>query len=267
MEMKKCTALWGATIGDIVGSPYEFNNLKSKDFPLFSVIGFFTDDTAMTVAVADALMNVSPDASDEVIAGRIARRLLDYGRHYPHIGYGHLFREWLKTENPAPYNSWGNGAPMRCSAAGWMADSMESAARLARLSALPTHNHPEGIKAAVVTAQLIYLARTGESMDAMRSFAEKHYAVPVIDEIRESYHFTESSMETMPVVLAAFFESVSFEDTIRNAVSVGGDSDTIAAIAGSIAEAYYGVPEEIIASAENYLDRHLLTKITTFSRY
>ncbi len=252
----------GAIIGDIIGSVYEFHNHKSKDFPLFSQKGFFTDDTVMTIAVGMGLLAAHKEDSDLLEA--LTEAMHDYGNRYPHRGYGGRFRRWLRTPEPHPYNSWGNGAPMRCSAAGWIAATPEKAYELGMYTAGPTHNHPEAMKAAGVTAMLIWHARNGMDMAALRELAGKWYVLPVLDEIRPDYTFDVSCMGTMPVALSAFFESTGFEDAIRNAISVGGDSDTIAAITGSLAEAYYGVPEELWQKACRYLSDELIQNVTTF---
>jgi len=253
----------GAITGDIVGSVYEFDNYRAEDFPLFRNDCFFTDDTVMTIAVADALMSAKGATNEEIIAA-LTEKMQFYGRLYPDAGYGGRFAWWLVRDRPKPYNSWGNGAPMRCSAAGWLASSAEEARRLGSLTAMPTHNHPEGIKAAALTAELIFLARKGVDMAALRERAAREYDLPEIDKIRGTYKFDESSQGTMPVALSAFFESASFEGTVRRAVSAGGDSDTIAAIAGSIAEAYYGVPDDIWSRAEKFLDSRLKAVVDRF---
>lgn len=223
----------GAIIGDIVGSIYEWDNIKFKDFPLFQQSCFFTDDTVMTVAVGEALMQASVWSSKARNTALI-KSMQKWGAEYPNSGYGGSFYSWLISPTPQPYNSWGNGAPMRCSAAGWIAVSAEDAKNLGRQTAKPTHNHPEALKAAECTALLIYLARNGAAIEELRKRAELYYELPLLDEIRPSYQFSEYSQDTMPVALSAFFESTGFEDAIRNAISVGGDSDTIAAITGSI---------------------------------
>ena len=255
----------GAIIGDIVGSVYEFHNHKSKSFSLFSHHDKFTDDTVMTVAVGMGLLRAFETDAD--LLDTLTDFLHDYGNRYPHRGYGGRFRQWLRSSDPQPYNSWGNGAPMRCSAAGWLAKTPEKAFVLGMYTAAPTHNHPEAMIAAGVTAMLIWQARHGMPMDALQELAARYYRIPRLDDIRDAYEFDVSCMGTMPVALAAFFESTGFEDTVRNAVSVGGDSDTIAAIAGSIAEAYYGVPPEIWAHAEEYLTGELMENVTEFSRF
>lgn len=261
----------GAIIGDIVGSVYEWDNIKTKDFPLFREDCFFTDDTVMTVAVGEALINCLTRYKRPCLTPSplqiLTWTMQYYGRRYPDRGYGGRFLDWIYDADPQPYNSWGNGAPMRCSAAGWLATHMDGAEALGALTALPTHNHPEGIRAAALTAELIYLARTRRNMDALWTIAEEAYNIPKLDDVRDTYTFTESSQGTMPVALAAFFESTSFEDAIRNAISVGGDSDTIAAITGSIAEAYYGVPDELWDKAATYLDDHLLACVNRFYDY
>lgn len=255
----------GAIIGDIVGSVYEWHNHKSKDFPLFQPRCSFTDDTVMTVAVAMGMLQAFETGAELLDA--LTDSLHDYGNRYPHRGYGGRFRHWLRSSDPQPYNSWGNGAPMRCSAAGWLAKTPEKAFELGMYTAAPTHNHPEGMKAAGVTAMLIWHARHGMTKEALRELAVKAYELPVLDEIRDSYSFDVSSMGTMPVALSAFFESRDFEDAIRNAISIGGDSDTIAAITGSIAEAFYGVPEMIWAEASGYLTDELRENVEQFYRF
>lgn len=253
----------GAIIGDIVGSVYEFHNIKTKDFPLFVERSRFTDDTVMTCAVADGLMYALENDSE--LLDTLSDFLHNYGCAFPHRGYGGTFKKWLKSDDPQPYNSYGNGAPMRCSAAGWLAATPEKAFELGMYTAGPTHNHPEGMKAAGVTAMLIWHARHGAGMDELRAVAEKYYDIPVLDEIREEYEFDVSSQGTMPVAIAAFLESTNFEDAIRNAVSIGGDSDTIAAITGSLAEAYYGVPDELWSKACAVLDERLIDVTERFS--
>ena len=251
----------GAILGDIVGSVYERHNTKSKAFPLFSPVGRFTDDTVLTCAVAKALMS---DDADVDLLEELTYRLQQFGLLYPHAGYGGAFKRWFRSDYPQPYNSWGNGAPMRCSPAGFVAGSAEKAYALGEATAEPTHNHPEGLKAAGLTAELVWRARHGESRETLRERALELYELPALDEARPTYEFTESSQGTMPVALAAFFESTDFEDAIRNAISVGGDSDTIGAITGAIAEAYYGVPDELWRKATLYLDDYLLKIVTEF---
>jgi ADP-ribosylglycohydrolase len=244
----------GAIIGDIVGSVYEWDNIKTKDFPLFGKRNFFTDDTVMTVAVAEALMNGGrPDDFIDAMKG--------IGRRYPRSSYGDRFYCWVFDDSREPYNSWGNGSAMRVSPCAWCADTLEEAERLAEVSAAVTHNHPEGIKGAQATAAAIYLAREGKTKDEIREAIESKYGYNLsltLDEIRPVYRFNESCQETVPEAITAFLESTDFEDAIRNAISLGGDSDTLTAITGSIAEGAYGVPKEIAEKALSYLDTTLL---------
>lgn len=244
----------GAIIGDIVGSVYEWHDIKTKDFPPFREECFFTDDTVMTVAVAEALMK-GGRKQDFITA------MKKYGRMYPDAGYGGRFGGWLFSDSVEPYNSWGNGSAMRVAAVGWWAKSLDEALELAKVSAAVTHDHPEGIKGAQATAACIYLARTGSSKADIRDYIEETFGYDLsrtLDEIRPGYRFNESCQDTVPQAVTAFLESTDFEDAIRNAISLGGDSDTLAAITGSIAEGAYGVPEEIRDKALTYLDTPLL---------
>jgi len=247
----------GAIIGDIVGSVYEFHNIKTKDFPLFREDCFFTDDTVMTCAVAEAVMKGGKpdDFVDE---------MKRFGRLYPDAGYGGRFLGWLFSGDREPYYSYGNGSAMRVSPCGWMSEGGYEAARL---SAAVTHNHPEGIKGALATYDAIVLARTGFRDDPagckkrIREQIEDKYGYDLsgtLDEIRPTYKFNETCQETVPQAIVAFLESTGFEDAIRNAISLGGDSDTLAAITGSIAEAAYGIPDDLKRKALSYLDLPLL---------
>jgi ADP-ribosylglycohydrolase len=257
----------GAIVGDIVGSVYEWNNIKTKDFPLFTDKCFFTDDTVMTIAVADALMNGG--AEDTLIDS-----MKKYGRMYPDSGYGSRFGSWLFSDDRKPYNSWGNGSAMRVSPCGWIMNCgfcartgmwPSNGRATAKLSAEVTHNHPEGVKGAMAVTDAIFLLRyygggyhntedyavyRDYSMDEIKTKIKEHieqeYGYDLnrtIDEIRPAYRFNESCQETVPEAIIAFLESTDFEDAIRNAISLGGDSDTLAAITGSIAEAAYGIPQ------------------------
>lgn len=246
----------GAIIGDIVGSIYEHHNIKTKEFPLFQNRCFFTDDTVMTAAVADALMQSY--RYDKPLYDTVEECLHTYGKNYPHRGYGGRFKKWLYEEHPEPYESYGNGAPMRSSPAGWITNEPQKAYQIGEATAMPTHNHPEGMKAAGVVAELVCRARNGESMEQLKKVALSYYGIQSLNKMRDWYYFDVSSQGTMPAALTAFFESVDFEDAIRNAISLGGDSDTIAAITGAIAEAYYGVPEEIWSKAASYLDEKII---------
>lgn len=247
----------GAIIGDIVGSRFEFDNLRSKDFVLFTEDCFATDDSIMTLAVAKALLECREDRSD--LGEKTVQCMQQLGRDYPDRGYGGMFARWLHSENPKPYNSYGNGAAMRVSSCGFAARSMEEAILLSRLVTEVTHNHPEGIRGAEATAVAIHLARTRSTIREIRDYIDQHYYRMdfTLDGIRESYRFNETCQETVPQAIMAFLESTDFEDAIRNAISIGGDSDTVGAIAGGIAEAYYGVPEELREKALTYLDEDL----------
>ena len=256
----------GAIFGDIVGSLYEFDNIKTKDFPLFAYGADFTDDSVMTLAVADALMQCGREADRECFRRTLIRTMHDYGKAYPDVGYGGRFLSWvLDEERSEPYNSCGNGSAMRVSAVGWYADTLGKTLELAEVSAAVTHNHPEGVKGAVVTAGAIFLARTGSSREEIRDFVTQYYTLDfTLEEIRPTYTFTELCQDTVPQAMQAFFESKNFEDAVRLAVSLGGDSDTLAAITGSVAEAFYGMSEEECETALSYLPPDLLETATNF---
>ena len=271
----------GAIIGDIVGSVYEWHNIKTKDFPLFRDDCFFTDDTVMTVATADALMN-GGKADDFIDAYK------KWGHIYPDSGYGGRFGSWIHSDDRKPYNSWGNGSAMRVSPCAWLMDCGFCARTgmrptngrdRAKLSAEVTHNHPEGVKGALAVTDAIFMCRfyAGGYCDDMgnpinerltfeqykiqiKEYAEREHCYDLsktLDEIRPTYQFNESCQDTVPQAIIAFLESTDFEDAIRNAISLGGDSDTLAAITGSIAEAAYGVPDEIKEKALSFLDKPL----------
>jgi len=240
----------GAVFGDIVGSPYEFdrNNIKTKIFPLFGPRSTFTDDTVMTLAVARAVLETKDRNDDEELKKNFVCSMRLLGQQYPRAGYGSRFCWWLREEDPRPYGSYGNGSAMRVSPVAWLFDTMEDVRRSARLSAEVTHNHPEGIRGAEATAAAIFAARAGWSKKAIRELMTEEFGYDLsrtCAEIRPGYHHQESCQKTVPEALTAFLEGESFEDVIRTAVSLGGDCDTLTAIAGSVAEAYYGVPEEL----------------------
>ncbi len=255
----------GAIFGDIVGSVYEFCNIKTKDFPLFDENCEFTDDTVMTVAVADALMSAHPCLDTSDFKRVLVEKMHEYGERYPYAGYGGSFGRWLVTKQTEPYGSYGNGSAMRVSAVAWYARSLEEAIELARASAEVTHNHEEGIKGAVVTAGATYLARNGASMDEIKAFVAKYYKIDfTLDEIRPTYSFNETCQDTVPQAMQAFFEAEDFEDAIRNAISIGGDSDTLAAITGAVAEAYFGMSEQQKNAAKARLDKYLSDVVEAF---
>ncbi len=253
--------LYGAVLGDIVGSPYEFdcNNYKFKDFPLFSSCSHFTDDTVMTLAVAKALLETEGKDDDSIKAASV-KEMRRLGRAYPDKGYGARFGRWLYEDNPKPYHSYGNGSAMRVSPAAWIAKDMSETLRLAKLTAEVTHDHIEGINGAQATAAAIFLARTGAEKKDIKLYIEKEFGYDLnrtCDEIRPAYRHVESCRETVPEAITAFIESVDFEDALRTAVSLGGDSDTLAAIAGSIAEAFYGVPDNLKSECRRRLPSEL----------
>ena len=275
----------GAIVGDIVGSVYEWNNIKTKDFPFFRDDCFFTDDTVMTCAVAEAIMNGGQ--KDDFIDA-----MKKYGRMYPNADYGARFNRWLMTDNREPYNSFGNGSAMRVSPCAWVMEATtdelpSEGKRLAQLSSEVTHNHPEGIKGAMATADAIFMCRyffgdyasdKGEPNNdnpeeikrLIKEHIEKEYGYDLsktLDEIRPTYRFNEMCQDTVPQAIVAFLESTDFEDAIRNAISLGGDSDTLAAITGSIDEAAYGIPEWIRDKVYTYLDEPLKDVLRRWEKF
>ena len=260
--------MYGAILGDIVGSPYEFdcNNYKAKDFPLFSRRSDFTDDTVMTLAVAKALLS-SRGQDDTAIKAALVREMQQLGRAYPDRGYGTHFGGWLYEDDPQPYQSYGNGSAMRVSPAAWLATDMAETLRLARLTAQVTHDHPEGIKGAQATAAAIFLARTGHSKPEIKRYVEQTFGYDLsrtCDEIRPGYRHVETCQQTVPEAIIAFLESTGFEDALRNAVSLGGDSDTLACITGGIAEAFYGMPPELREETLKHLPEEMRTAYELF---
>lgn len=254
----------GAIIGDIVGSIYEFDNLKSKNFELFKPECEFTDDSVLTVAVAEALLNFNPD-DEENFKENLIDIFHKYGELYPDVGYGGHYLSWVEHKHREPYNSCGNGSAMRTSAVGWYAKSIEECERIAKLCAEITHNHPDGIAGAQATAGVIFLARNGASKDELKAYMEKYYPVDfTIDEIRPTYEYEIINKTTVPQAFRCFYEATNFEDTIRNAISIGGDSDTVAAIAGSMAEAFFSIPEDMAETGMSYLDNYVSEIIEEF---
>ena len=262
--------MYGAILGDMIGAPYEFDRSpKVKDFPLFCSDSEFTDDSVMTIAVAEALLDTLTGAADDWTERRLVTAMQKWGRKYPDAGYGGRFHGWLWQREPAPYNSYGNGSAMRVSAAGWLYDSLEETEHMAELTAKVTHNHPEGIKGAVVTAGIIFQARNGASKDVIRAYAEAtgYDLSRTCDEMRPDYYHVESCQGTVPEAITAFLEGTDFEDVIRTAVSLGGDCDTLTCIAGSMAEAYYGVPEALKAECENRLPEEIRRVLWLFNEH
>ena len=270
--MNRDDTMLGAIIGDIVGSVYEFNNIKTKDFELFKPDCRFTDDTVMTCAVAEAIMNGGSE-KDFILS------MKKYGRMYPHAGYGGRFCVWLRSKDSESYNSFGNGSAMRVSQCAWVMDcgfcvrtGMWPSRDLARLSASVTHNHPEGIKGALAVCDAIFIARLNsyECKSRIKEHIKEEYGYDLsmsLDSIRKDYEFDETCQGSVPQAIIAFLESTDFEDAIRNAISIGGDSDTIAAITGSIAEAAYGIPEEIKEKVYAYLDEPLKDVLRRWKKY
>ena len=258
----------GAMIGDIVGSRFEFRNHLSKEFEFFHPDCEFTDDTVMTCAVAKALMDSQPDFSD--LSEKTVAAMQEIGRKYPNCGYGARFIHWMFSDDPQPYNSCGNGSAMRISPVGFVACDVEEAKKLSAAVTCVSHNHPEGMKGAEATAVAIVMARQGKSKENIRAAMEEYYDLSTtVEEYRTQWqgHGKEICQVSVPQALACFFEGDSFEDVIRNCISIGGDSDTIAAIAGGIAEAYFGVPDEYAVKALQFLDERLEKIVTDFSRF
>lgn len=254
----------GAIVGDIVGSRFEWNNIKRKDFEFFSSDCKITDDSIMSLAIAQALLHCSRDYS--TLREEAIQSMQEMGRSYPNYGYGGMFFQWICSNNPQPYNSFGNGAAMRVSACGFVANTLEESKLLAHMVTDVTHNHPEGIKGGEATAVCVFLACAGKTIGEIRDYVYKNY-YPMngtLARIRENYEYSVTCQNTVPQAIMAFLESTDFEDAIRNATSIGGDSDTLAAITGGIAEAYYGIPVEIREQALSYLDERLRTILTTF---
>ncbi len=294
--------MYGALLGDMIGAPYEFDRGgKTKDFPLFGSESQFTDDTVMTIAVAEALLGLdgmaggaaaSGDtaggaetdgaaddaatgdaagtgaADDGTVRAAVVASMQAWGRKYPHAGYGGRFRQWLFSgRRPHPYGSYGNGSAMRVSSVGWLYDTLEETRRYARLTAEVTHDHPEGIKGAEATAAAIWLARTGAAKTEIKDYIVREFGYDLsrtCDEIRPAYHHVESCQETVPEAITAFLEGTGFEDVIRTAVSLGGDCDTLTCIAGGMAEAFYGVPEELKAECRRRLPAEMLEVLDAF---
>ncbi len=263
--------MYGAIFGDIIGSPYEFDmGDKSKEFELFSEKSYFTDDTVMTIAVGEALLEAGKNASTEEIEKKVTASMQRWGHKYPDAGYGGRFYQWLRMgEDAKPYGSYGNGSAMRVSAAGWLYDDLGRTRGVAAATARVTHNHPEGVKGAEATASVIFMARNKKPKDEIKSYVEKVFGYDLsrkLDDIRPTYHHVEDCMHTVPEAIIAFLEGNSYEDVVRNAVSLGGDTDTLAAIAGAMAEAYYGIPVGIVMRGEAYLNPEIVRALERFDR-
>ena len=259
----------GAMMGDMIGAPYEFDRgNKTKDFPLFSSRTEFTDDSVMTVAVAEALMDTIGKTDDEIRAALVSS-MKKWGRIYPDAGYGGMFYRWLHTRNPEPYGSFGNGSAMRVSSAGWLFDTLEETRHMARLTAEVTHNHPEGIKGAEATASAIWMARNGRGKEEIREYVIREFGYDLsrsCDEIRPGYHHVETCQKTVPEAITAFLEGTDFEDVVRTAVSLGGDCDTLTCIAAGIAEAMYEIPAFMVRECMARLPEDMKAVLDRFNR-
>ena len=248
----------GAIAGDIIGSPYEFRNIRKTDFELFNHDSRFTDDTILTIAIADSILNNKD----------YALTLKEYGRRYSYGDYGVSFSKWLNSDSLDPYNSFGNGSAMRASPIGFAFDTIEKVREEARRSAEVTHNHPEGIKGAEAVASAIFLARKSYEKDQIKDYIEDNFGYVLdesLDDIRQYYTFNETCQGTVPQAITAFLESENYEDAIRKAVSIGGDSDTVACITGGIAHAHYKkIPAVIVDEVKERLPIELLEVVNKF---
>jgi ADP-ribosylglycohydrolase len=264
--------MYGAILGDMIGAPYEFDQGdKTKNFELFDRRKWvrYTDDSAMTLAIAKAIMEVGPEADEKTMKVAFVNCMQDIGHRHAVGEYGGRFAQWLQSDNPQPYGSFGNGSAMRVSAVGWLYDTMERTREVARWTAEVTHNHPEGVKGAESVAAAMFLARTGATKEEIKAYVTENFGYNLsrtCDEIRPTYHHVESCQETVPEAFAAFLEGVDFEDVIRTAVSLGGDCDTLTCIAGGIAEAYFDVPAELIAECRKRLPDEFLEILDRFEK-
>jgi ADP-ribosylglycohydrolase len=265
--------MYGAILGDMIGAPYEFDRGgKTKDFELFDHRKQvrYTDDSAMALAIAKAVMRAGIHADEVTMKAEFVECMQDIGNRYAQGEYGGRFAGWLISPNPQPYGSFGNGSAMRVSSIGWFFETMERTREVARWSAEVTHNHPEGVKGAESVASAIYLARHGASKEEIKQYVIDSFGYDLsrtCDEIRPTYHHVESCQETVPEAIAAFLEGKDFEDVIRTAVSLGGDCDTLTCIAGGIAEAYYGVPEAFKTECEKRLPEEFLEILWEFKMF
>ena len=259
----------GAIFGDIVGSVYEFNNTKKYDFPLLRKWSEPTDDSYMTLAVAQALMK-SYGQDDDAVRDSVTSCMQHVGKMYPHAGYGGMFRAWLREKDPQPYNSFGNGSAMRVSPAGWLYRTLDETLHAAKLTAEVTHNHPEGVKGAQAVAAAVFLARAGADKEQIARYISNMFGYDLsrtLDEIRPAYGFYEICQKSVPEAVIAFLEGENYEDVIRKAVSLGGDSDTIACMAGSIEEAYFGMPDEMKEEALSRLPGAMRDIVYEFRKF
>lgn len=261
--------MYGAILGDIAGSPYEFDRGgKTKDVPLFIDESHYTDDSVMTVAVAEALINAGADAGENEVKEKLVESIKKWGNLYPDAGYGGRFRVWLFGDNTEPYGSYGNGSAMRVSPTGWLYSSLERTREVARWTAEITHNHPEGVKGAESVAAIIYLSRKGYDKAYIKDYVVSEFGYDLsrtCDDIRPGYHHVESCQETVPEAITAFLEGENFVDVVKTAISLGGDCDTLTDIAAAMAEAYYGISKELISEVDKRVSddmRKVLYKFT-----
>ena len=262
--------MYGAITGDIIGSQFEVDRgNKSREFELFGKKCEYTDDTVMTVAVAEALLDAGKDADEKTIKEKLISSLKKWGKKYPYAGYGNRFKLWVLSDKSEPYGSYGNGSGMRVSPVGWLYDSMERTREVARWTAEITHNHPEGIKGAESTAAAIFMARHHAAFEEISNYIEDEFGYDLsrtLDEIRPDYCHVEDCMKTMPEAFTCFLEAGSYEECIRNVMYIGGDTDTLGAIAGAIAEAYWGIPEDLIRKAKEYLPDDIKAVVERFEK-
>ena len=245
--------MYGAIIGDVVGRVFEFHSTKDKNFRWMNPDSRPTDDSVMTAAVAEVLLDLDGSELEEEIKDRFVESMRRWGAKYPGAGYGGRFNGWLRAAGTEPYNSLGNGSAMRVSPCGWLYDDMETTRRMARLSAEVSHNHPEGIKGAESVAAAIFMARNGASKEEIKEYVEREFGYDLnrtCADIRPGYSFDVTCQGSVPESIIAFMDGNSYEEVVREAVSLGGDADTQGAIAGSIAEAFYGIPDEMIKEAK-----------------
>ena len=262
--------MYGAITGDIIGSQFEFDRgNKSREFELFGKKCEYTDDTVMTAAVAEALLDAGKDADEKTVKEKLVASLKKWGKKYPYAGYGNRFKLWVLSDKSEPYGSYGNGSGMRVSPVGWLYDSMERTREVARWTAEITHNHPEGIKGAESTAAAIFMARHHAAFEEISNYIEDEFGYDLsrtLDEIRPDYCHVEDCMKTMPEAFTCFLEAGSYEECIRNVMYIGGDTDTLGAIAGAIAEAYWGIPEDLIRKAKEYLPDDIKAVVERFEK-
>ncbi|WP_026507843.1 ADP-ribosylglycohydrolase family protein [Butyrivibrio sp. MC2013] len=262
--------MYGAILGDMVGAPYEFDQGdKSKDFEMWNSSVHFTDDTVMTIAIADGIMTAGLEAQETELKESVVNKMQAWGRRYLDAGYGARFIHWLVSNRPMPYGSYGNGSAMRVSPVGWLYESPEKTREVARWTAEVTHNHPEGIKGAEAVASVIFMARNGATKEEIKQYVVDEFNYDLsrnCDEIRPFYYHDESCQKTVPEAITAFLEGDDFEDVIRTAVSLGGDCDTLTCIAGAMAEAFYGVPVVMVQKTMERLEDDMLEVIRSFNK-